>query len=221
MFVAHEVVLPVDFTVAKDRLANVLQGQTLVLAARESYDHGVFLMLRVGPRGPVPGASRLVEVQFRDLVTHGASAVLTLRWEATGPGGALFPALDADLTLTPKGPGATRLRLDGSYRPPLGSLGERLDRMILHRVAAATIDSFVARIAEAIGAGGADCADVPSAIGAELPATDYFSRKASSVSHRQRGRAVVRSDVEQISRRGSRPAALHPGEARAAPRRHS
>jgi hypothetical protein len=152
MFVAHEVVLPLDFTVAKDKLASVMKGKALVLAARESYDHGVLLMLRVGPRGPAPGVSRLVEVRFRDLVSRGDSAVLTLRWEAIGPGGNLFPALDADLTLTAKGADTTRLRLDGSYRPPLGGLGERLDRMILHRVAAATIDSFVTRIAEAIEA---------------------------------------------------------------------
>jgi hypothetical protein len=168
MFVAHEVVLPVDFTVAKDRLTNVIRGKALVLAARESYDHGVMMWLRVGPRGPTAGVSRLVEVRFRDLVAHGDSVVLTLRWEATGPGGSLFPALDADLTLTPQGPDATRLHLDGSYRPPLGGLGERLDRMILHRVAAATIDSFVTRIAEAIEAGDDGYADLPCAIGADL-----------------------------------------------------
>jgi hypothetical protein len=173
MFVAHEVVLPVDFTVAKDRLAGILRGRALVLAARESYDHGVFLMLRVGPRGAAPGISRLVEVQFRDLVDHGDSAVLTLRWEAAGPGGGLFPALDADLTLAQKGPDATRLRLDGSYRPPLGGFGERLDRMILHRVAAATIDAFITRIADAIEAGEAH-ADPPPAIGAELSGHEQY-----------------------------------------------
>ena len=33
--------------------------------------------------------SKLVEVHFLDVVTRGESAVLALRWEATGPGGRL------------------------------------------------------------------------------------------------------------------------------------
>jgi hypothetical protein len=49
-----------------------------------------------------------------------------LRWEATGPGGRLFPALDADITLTPAGEHATLLGLAGCYRPPLGSWGRGL-----------------------------------------------------------------------------------------------
>jgi hypothetical protein len=91
-------------------------------------------------------------VHFRDLVMRDDSAVLTLRWEATGPGGRLFPALDADITLTPAGERATLLRLAGSYRPPLGSLGAGLDRAILHR-AAATIRAFLSRVADSIGPG--------------------------------------------------------------------
>ncbi len=51
------------------------------------------------------------------------------------------------------------LTLAGSYRPPLGSLGEVLDRAILHRVAAATIRSFLAQVA-------AQLADQPVANGA-------------------------------------------------------
>jgi hypothetical protein len=62
----------------------------------------------------------------------------------------LFPALDADLTLSPLDDDTSSLRLDGSYRPPLGAVGERLDRAILHRIAAATVESFVVRISKAI-----------------------------------------------------------------------
>ena len=39
------------------------------------------------------------------------------------------------------------LTMAGSYRPPLGSLGEALDRALLRRVAAATIRSFIAQVA--------------------------------------------------------------------------
>jgi len=62
----------------------------------------------------------------------------------------LFPVLDADLKLAPDGAGSTVLTLAGSYRPPLGTLGEALDRAVLRRVAAATIRSFVARVAAQI-----------------------------------------------------------------------
>ncbi len=163
MFVGQEAVLPVGFDVAKARLNSLIHENTLVAASRDCYGDGFSRLLRVGPLGSAPIVSRLVEVRFRDLVQHQDSAVLTLRWEATGPGGGLVPALDADLTLTPVS-GQTRLRLDGSYRPPLGALGEHLDRAILHRVAAATIGSFVACVAAAIVDYVADAAPDPISI---------------------------------------------------------
>jgi hypothetical protein len=147
MFVQHETTLPLPFATATARLQNVVHGTALVSASHQSYGEGVTGALRVGP---APGVSRLVDVRLRDLVIHGDAAVLTLRWEASGPGGGLFPALDADLTVTSAGADATALRLDGSYRPPLGPVGERLDRAILHRIAAATVESFVGRVAQAM-----------------------------------------------------------------------
>jgi hypothetical protein len=62
----------------------------------------------------------------------------------------LFPALDADITLTPAGNHSTTLTLTGAYRPPLGTVGAELDRAILYRVAAATIRAFLHRVADAI-----------------------------------------------------------------------
>ena len=56
-----------------------------------------------------------------------------------GPGSRLFPVLDADLTLTPAAEHAALLTLAGTYRPPLGSLGAGPDRLLLHRVAEATV----------------------------------------------------------------------------------
>jgi len=96
------------------------------------------------------GLSRLVRAQFGEPVTRDGTVTLKLRWEATGPGGSLFPALDADITLTATGAEATLLRLDGAYRPPFGPLGARLDQAILHRAAAATIQSFLRHVAGAI-----------------------------------------------------------------------
>jgi len=71
-------------------------------------------------------------------------------WEADGPGGGLFPALDADITLARVDDQATTLTLTGVYRPPLGSVGAGLDQAIMHRVAVATIRDFLGRIGAAI-----------------------------------------------------------------------
>jgi hypothetical protein len=67
-----------------------------------------------------------------------------------GPGGALFPALDADITLAPAGVRAATLTLAGAYRPPLGAVGAMLDQAVMRRVATATIRAFLHHVAEAI-----------------------------------------------------------------------
>ena len=107
-------------------------------------------LARVGPLGEVPGMSKLVEVHALDVVTRGRSAVLALRWQATGPGGRLFPALDADIWLTPAGEHSARLSLAGVHRPPLGALGADLDKAVFHRVADATVQSLLARVADVL-----------------------------------------------------------------------
>ena len=98
----------------------------------------------------MPGVSKLVEVHFLEVATRGESAVLALRGEATGKGGRLFPALDADMSLTPPG-SITRLSLGGVYRPPLAALGADLDRAVFHKVADATVRSLLARVADVLG----------------------------------------------------------------------
>ena len=149
MFTHDEARLGVSLSAAQARLSNLIRGDRLVRASEDAYGEGLTGLLRVGPASS-PGLSRVVRAQFREPVTHGGAVVLTLRWEATGPGGRLFPVLDADITLTSAGDHATLLRMDGVYRPPLGAAGMVVDRAIMHRVATATIRSFVGRVADAI-----------------------------------------------------------------------
>jgi hypothetical protein len=143
MFVGDEVVLDVSFAAARARLANLTRGGWLLGASEDAYGTGVS---RVGALG----VSRVVRVQARDLAEREGSAGLALRWEVTGPGGGLFPVLDADIRLRPAGEHGTLLTLEGVYRPPLGALGQALDRAILHRVAAATIRNFLHRVAAGV-----------------------------------------------------------------------
>ena len=148
MFIGTEARLEVGFNAAQARLANLAHGGLLHRASESAYTWGAE-SAQVGPLGP-PGMSKLIKVQFRNLVSHGDSAVWALRWEATGAKGAVLPVLDADIVLTRAGEEATVLAVSGSYRPPLGSLGAGLDRAIMHLVAEATIRAFARQIGAAI-----------------------------------------------------------------------
>lgn len=142
--------LAIGFDAACAGLAHLGQFRGLATASEDAYGEGATELLRVGPLGSVPGTSKLVEVRFRSLVKRDDYAGLAVRWEATGPGDALFPVLDADIAVTPVGEESSILRLAGSYRPPLGALGTVLDAALLHRVAKATARTFLNRIAAAI-----------------------------------------------------------------------
>ncbi len=150
MFVSHQLVLGVGFQAAQARLENLTHGGWLSTASDGAYADGLAGLIRVGPLGDVPGASKLVKVSLLEPVPHDDVMVLPLRWEATGVTGGLFPVLDADLTVTPAGAGQTLMRLDGAYRPPLGGVGAGLDRAVLRRAATATIRSLLTRIADAL-----------------------------------------------------------------------
>jgi hypothetical protein len=152
MFVGDEVQLEIGFALARQRLARLSESGALFGPSEDAYGPS---LTRVG----VAGVSKLVRVQARELSWTDTSAGLALRWEATGAGGALFPVLDADLTLAP-GTVGTVLRLTGAYRPPMGALGQALDRAVLHRLGEATVRTFLARVA-------AQLADQPVANGAE------------------------------------------------------
>ena len=84
-----------------------------------------------------------------DLAETGGSARLWLRWQATGPNGAVFPALDADLTLTQPGTRPRFLAVAGVYRLP-AQVGTGLDSAMVRCFAAVTIRSFAARLACAL-----------------------------------------------------------------------
>jgi len=119
-------------------------------AAPQAYGEWGAGLARVGPLGSVRTISRLVNVRVTELSARTRSAVLMLRWEAAGPGGTLFPVLDADLTLAPYGEPASLLALAGVYRPPLATVDGALDRVVLRRVATDTVQGFVNQVGDAI-----------------------------------------------------------------------
>ncbi len=143
MFVGDHLLLDVSFDAARARLGR-LAGDGVLLGASEcAYGEGITGLAEAA--GPVAGLSRLAGVRPGDLIEKQGCARLWLRWDAIGPDGAVFPALDADLTLSPAGAKTTALTLAGVYRLP-GQAGAALDPAIVRCFAAVTVRSFIARL---------------------------------------------------------------------------
>ena len=189
VFVADERVLELSLDAAQIRLDNLARRGWLDQASRAAYESGLDHLLRVGPFGGVPGASRLVQVQFVEPVYRDGAMTLGLRWEATGMTGALFPVLDANLSLGDDGGHGTRLALTAAYRPPLGGLGAELDRLLLHRVAARTVSTFLAAVASALEGAPQAASEVTARPG---PARRPETGSRLNTSHERRLRAPRR-----------------------------
>ncbi|HEY5986357.1 MAG TPA: hypothetical protein VIV12_08280 [Streptosporangiaceae bacterium] len=151
VFVSDERPLAVSIGVAQPRLADLVQGDRLAGASHVAYQGGIDQLVRVGPFGDLPGASRLVRVQFVDPVYRDDAMTVGMRWEAAGVTGGLFPVLDANIRVSDDGQ-RSQLGLTACYRLPFGAVGAGLDRLLLHKVATATIHAFLARVASALEA---------------------------------------------------------------------
>jgi hypothetical protein len=160
MFVAQELTISVGPRIAQARFANLIRGNWLTEMSEAAYGEGLTGLLRVGPVRP---AAKLVRVSVVEPVYRADTMSVGMRWEATGTTGGLFPVLDATITISPApepaapaGRESSQLALAGTYRPPLGRLGARLDTAILHRVANATIRSVLHSAAVALTSPAAD-----------------------------------------------------------------
>lgn len=95
---------------------------------------------------------RRVEVEAAPVQRFAYGVTVHIRWRAARHA-ELYPELDGHLRLEPRRPSGTSLRFDARYRPPGGSLGETVDRALMHRVAESSVKDFVAgmsrRLAEA------------------------------------------------------------------------
>ena len=92
---------------------------------------------------------RDVSIQVGDFDPRGiTTSVVPLRWHAER-GRLLFPELAADLEVSALAfdPPLTQLTVSGSYEPPLGVLGAGADRLLLHRLAEATVHRFTHEVA--------------------------------------------------------------------------
>jgi hypothetical protein len=121
---------------------------TLAGSAQQLGD-GLLAQVGVGPLGQRLG--RRVIITLGSPVRFPSMTSLPLSWEPIG-GHGLLPRLEADLEVGPLGTGRTQLAISARYRPPLGVVGQAIDRVLLHRVAEATVKDFLDRVGAAITA---------------------------------------------------------------------
>jgi hypothetical protein len=94
--------------------------------------------------------SRDVRIEVGEFTPAAVTrSVVPLRWHAE-KGRLLFPQLTADLEVCAVvlDPPLTQITVSGSYAPPLGVLGAGADRLVLHRLAEATVHRFTHEVAE-------------------------------------------------------------------------
>ena len=77
-------------------------------------------------------------------------AVIPVWWQPTF-GRKLLPVMNGKLEVAPAGKDQTRLTVSGMYEPPLGKLGEELDKALMHRVAEGTVRELAESIAKKLG----------------------------------------------------------------------
>lgn len=110
---------------------------------------GDAVRIRLGPQGSHGTVSKSIEAQIGQPVARGAACLIPLTWHATGVT-ALFPVFTGDIEIAAIGGSETQLSIWGHYDPPLGPIGEALDRFGLHRVAQASVRAFLLDLAMAI-----------------------------------------------------------------------
>jgi hypothetical protein len=147
VFVDDRILLNVGFDAARCQLGR-LAGDGVLLGAAE-YAYGAGITGLTETMAPAAGMSRLAGVRADDIADTPDGARLWLRWEAIGPDGAVYPALDAVVTLAPAGDAITSLELAGVYRPP-GQIQAEVSPAIVHCFAAVAIRGFIARLACAL-----------------------------------------------------------------------
>jgi len=132
VFAGHRVVLDVSFGTGRARLGILARDGVLLRACHAAYSDGIAGLARAA--GPAAGLSRLAAVRLADLAGTDHCTRIALRWEALAADGTVFPALEADLMLTPAGEQVTLLAVAGTYRWQPGWAGAGLDQAIVRGV---------------------------------------------------------------------------------------
>ncbi len=119
-------------------------------SAIAAYEEGEQLSLRVfSAIGPIR-LSKRVWVELGPARIRTDRFTQPLCWRAAGAT-SLFPSMDAEIEVAPMGGAMSAISFHGSYVPPLGGLGRGADRMLLHRLAEASVRRLLERLARQLG----------------------------------------------------------------------
>jgi len=125
------------------------QGEWLTGIAASAAQEGESLRLRVGPRDSLPMLSETGTLNAGESKVSGETTVVRLIWLANDSHGT-FPVLNADLEVVALNPEITELTFRASYEPSLSGVDQRTDRLVMHRVAEATVRSFMRHLADSL-----------------------------------------------------------------------
>ena len=99
----------------------------------------------IGVKSDIRISVKDVEEKVPDAGSAPATRLL-LEWEAaTMP--QLFPFMKADLSIYPLTSTETQLDFFGVYEPPFGAVGKTMNAIVGHRIAEASVHSFVSDVA--------------------------------------------------------------------------
>jgi hypothetical protein len=148
MFVRYYMELPLPAgQVERALLDSPAEWLSAMAGAAQERGDGLLGEVGVGPVGT--RLRRRVTIRLGPPVRFPSMTSLPLVWEPVGLEG-LLPRLDANLELGALGQDRTQLAISARYRPPLGVVGRTVDRVLLHRVAEATVKDFLDRVGAAI-----------------------------------------------------------------------
>jgi hypothetical protein len=145
MFLRYYIELSLPVAVVEQALVGSPAGWLAAVAGTaQARGAGLLGAVGLGPR-----LGRQVAIALGEPVRFPSMTSLPLTWEPVGLEG-LLPRLDANLEVGSLGADRTQLAISARYRPPLGVLGQAADRVLLHRVAEATVKDFLDRVGAAI-----------------------------------------------------------------------
>jgi len=146
MFVYYFVQVEQPFVTVEADVLRMIPG--LGGWGEDAYRDGERLRARVGPQGHWQPAKKVL-IEIGSPVRGSTETWIPLTWSATRVC-ALFPRLEGDIVISEVSTSFTQIAFRGMYEVPLGTVGRTLDRVLLHRLAEATIKAFLDRIAQAI-----------------------------------------------------------------------
>ena len=148
MFVSYFTDLAVPADLARAAILEAPEAWVPDLA-RDASARGERLLVELGFDVAATRFGREAVIRIDPPVHLGEKTTIPMRWSPTKPD-SMIPVFEADLEIAPWGPGTTQLALSVRYRPPLGRVGNAIDRAVMHRVAEAIVKDFLDRVRETV-----------------------------------------------------------------------